>query len=157
GYEFDGWYENSGYTDPWDFVNDTIPVNGITLFAKWKPNKYTVNFDSKGGDYYPLPVTGEIDSTIARPQQPNLEGHTFRGWFKDESYTRSWVFDVDTIPLNGITLYARWVPNTYTVRFDIQADLVDPPAQSVLYGGTVPKPSPDPVLANYMFMGWYKD
>ncbi|MEH7159434.1 InlB B-repeat-containing protein, partial [Neobacillus drentensis] len=48
-YTFGGWYKDTSNTTAWDFVNDIVPANNITLYAKWTINRYTVNFDSQGG------------------------------------------------------------------------------------------------------------
>ena len=45
GYKLDGWYtkktgegNNATYEDKWDFENDKVSADGITLYAKWKKN-----------------------------------------------------------------------------------------------------------------------
>ncbi|WP_202707443.1 InlB B-repeat-containing protein, partial [Sporosalibacterium faouarense] len=34
-YEFGGWYKDKELTNKWDFANDTMPAEDITLYAKW--------------------------------------------------------------------------------------------------------------------------
>lgn len=34
GFLFEGWYKDEGYTEKWDFANDTVTLD-TTLFAKW--------------------------------------------------------------------------------------------------------------------------
>lgn len=36
-YDFEGWYRDSGYSQPWDFSQDTVSGD-MTLYAKWKWN-----------------------------------------------------------------------------------------------------------------------
>ncbi|TWP15587.1 BspA family leucine-rich repeat surface protein [TM7 phylum sp. oral taxon 353] len=38
GYTFAGWYADAALTGPWDFANDTMPDNSLTLYAKWTKN-----------------------------------------------------------------------------------------------------------------------
>ena len=35
-------------------------------------------------------------------------GYTLEGWYKDPNFTSKWDFDKDELPLEGLTLYARW-------------------------------------------------
>ena len=44
GYTLEGWYTNTSYTDKWDFKNDVLSTDNLTLYAKWvKDIKYTYN------------------------------------------------------------------------------------------------------------------
>lgn len=44
GYILEGWYTDQEFTRKWDFENDEITVDGLTLYAKWeKEIKYTYN------------------------------------------------------------------------------------------------------------------
>ena len=45
GYTFDGWYNDSAYTNAWDFENDTVDGK-VTLYAKWLKNIASI---TKGG------------------------------------------------------------------------------------------------------------
>ena len=38
GYTFVGWYTDTAFTTAWDFANDTMPDNDLTLYAKWTEN-----------------------------------------------------------------------------------------------------------------------
>ena len=38
GYIFVGWYQDSAYTDPWDFATETV-TSDMTLYAKWADEK----------------------------------------------------------------------------------------------------------------------
>ena len=44
GYTLEGWYKDSNFNYKWDFSKDEVPLEGITLYAKWnKDVKYTYN------------------------------------------------------------------------------------------------------------------
>ncbi len=44
GYILEGWYTDKEFNKKWDFENDEITVDGLTLYAKWeKEIKYTYN------------------------------------------------------------------------------------------------------------------
>ena len=36
GYQFVGWYRDAACTTAWDFSNDLVPGDGMTLYAKWE-------------------------------------------------------------------------------------------------------------------------
>ena len=48
GYHIEGWYKtktvdadgNVTYSDKWDFANDRMTLDGVTLYAKWEINRY---------------------------------------------------------------------------------------------------------------------
>ena len=48
---------------------------------------------------------------IIEPAVPTRQGYTFVGWYADAVFTRAWNFTVDTMPDNGLTLYAKWTEN----------------------------------------------
>ena len=71
--------------------------------------KYTVTFDSKGGSAV-NPITNILEgSTISLPNAPTKSGHTFEGWYKEESLTNK--FTSSTPIISNITVYAKWAQN----------------------------------------------
>ena len=109
GYTFDGWYRDSTYNSPWDF--NTAVAGSMTLYAKWKQNssvtRYTVTFDPLNGEDVIRLTNVPYGSTISRPSNPELEGYTFYGWYRDLNYSRAWDFSTDVVTENT-TLYAGW-------------------------------------------------
>ncbi|MDV0441422.1 InlB B-repeat-containing protein [Methanorbis furvi] len=71
-------------------------------------NAFRVLFDSKGGSFV-QPATGlSYGDRITKPTDPERDGYTFAGWYKDEAGTIAWVFAEDAIP-GDTTLYAKWI------------------------------------------------
>mgnify|MGYP001678175980 FL=1 len=72
--------------------------------------KHTVVFDVQGGTAI---ANQEVAYTgkIIEPAVPTRQGYTFVGWYADAVFTRAWNFTVDTMPDNGLTLYAKWTEN----------------------------------------------
>ncbi|MDE7263402.1 MAG: InlB B-repeat-containing protein [Anaeroplasmataceae bacterium] len=158
GYIFAGWFTEAAGIHEFDFVNTKITGN-ITLYAKWTPNSstsdvFTVTFNSKDGSYVPAIENILPGSKIQRPTDPIREGYRFLGWFKDENgpLRDEFNFDEEVITEN-IILYARWEVSEYKVTFS--GTTLAP--QIVPVGGKITKPSPDPVKANHIFVGWYED
>ena len=103
---FAGWFTDIALTNPYTFT--TMPLNGITLYAKWEDSisLVTVEFDfNNGGEVLVVQIT--LGNTVSKPTDPTKEGHTFAGWFTDNStFNNKWNFDN---PVNeNIKLYAKW-------------------------------------------------
>lgn len=132
------------------------PVKTLyTLFSEVVPTplNFDVYFDTEGGtDMDTLSL--EYYTFIEKPIDPQKEGYTFAGWFKESSCINPWRFDTDRVE-GATTLYAKWDINTYTVSFDtVGGSAVS--NQSVQYGESIAKPA-DPSRIGYSFSGWYQD
>ena len=99
GYTFDGWDKE---------IPATMPAENITITAKWKVNQYTITFDTAGGSAID-PITQDYGTAVTAPEAPTREGYTFDGWDKDIPLS---------MPAENVTITAKWIANTYTVKFD---------------------------------------
>ncbi len=52
------------------------------------------------------------------PEDPIKEGHTFKGWYKDEQYTQRWNFSKDIVPKKDITYPNK--PDTFPFIYNYQ-------------------------------------
>jgi uncharacterized repeat protein (TIGR02543 family) len=118
---------------------------------------YTVLFESNGGSEVPAQVVAE-GSLVSEPPAPTREGHTFDGWYADETLTVRWDFQGDSVSAD-LVLYARWTARAYTVTFDDGgADLaaVDPSSITVTYPDTTVGALPgQPQKSGFNFAGWW--
>ena len=155
GFTFDGWYEDSTFSKKFDF--NTPITNSMTLYAKWTENKYTITFDTKGGNTI-APVTVKEGEKVSEPTPaPTKEGFTFDGWYTDDTYTTKYNFE-DAVTKN-ITLYAKWnevVVTKYTVTFDTKGGNTIAPV-TVKEGEKVAEPTTAPTKEGFTFDGWYQD
>jgi uncharacterized repeat protein (TIGR02543 family) len=84
GYTFEGWYtDNTTFENQFDFTNTAI-TGDITLFAKWKIERYIATFNSQDGSNV-IGKLVEYDSTITAPTTPTMPGYKFVGWYKEAS------------------------------------------------------------------------
>ena len=127
GYTFTGWTTTEDgtevtYTDG-QLVLNLLETGSMTLYAKWAPNNYTVEYDNNTG-------SGEMESqAFVYDTSQNLsvntftkKGYTFTGWSttkngKAESYTDGQLV-LNLLEKGSMTLYAQWIPNNYTIEFD---------------------------------------
>jgi len=93
-------------------------TDNITLFAKWTPVpvNYTVTFKTNGGKEEIKAQTVESGKKATKPADPTKDGNTFAGWFSDKALTKA--YDFSTPVTDNITVYAKWTPDSWTVKFD---------------------------------------
>jgi|GEM_PF-6147494 len=116
GYHFVNWTAPAGSFG--DANNSsttfTMPAQAVTVTANFAIDTFTVTFNSEGGSAV-APLTGiAYGGTITAPADPAYTGHTFAGWYKEDTYINPWVFSSDTVT-SDITLYAKWTINQYTI------------------------------------------
>ena len=114
GYLLAGWFTEPEYTTPWDFQTNTVPDHDVSLYAKWNPIQYTVEFNANGGtgtlgtQVHAYNETKQLDANTF-----TKDGYTFLGWAT--SPTGAVVYanmaSVNNLAMqNGatVTLYAKW-------------------------------------------------
>ncbi|MBS7528123.1 InlB B-repeat-containing protein, partial [Fusibacter paucivorans] len=156
GYSFGGWYTDDGiFSDAWNFINDTMPANDLSLYAKWTINAYDVTYNSNSGSS----VTGEAvnyNTAFTKPTDPTRTGYSFGGWYTDDNtFADAWDFDNDTMPASDLSLYAKWTINAYDVTYNSNGGS-SITGVAVNYNSTFTKPT-DPTRTGYSFGGWYTD
>ena len=57
--------------------------------------------------FYPASLKTDAGSTISKPEDPEVSGHVFRGWYKDFNCKFAWDFDTDTVT-RDLVLFAGW-------------------------------------------------
>ena len=171
GYQFSGWNTKAdgtgaGYRDQGDVLNLTTNANEtITLYAQWKANKYTINFDKNATD-----ATGTMDlqevsfgeETPLNANQFVRTGYMFAGWNLRANGTGNAYTDkqpiLNLVMVDGgeITLYAQWTPITYTVSFDSGAfnTTGTMESQTFAYNQTAALNANQFVRDGYLFEGW---
>ena len=134
GFDFGGWYKDSGCITEWNFDTDTV-IADMTLYAKWTeiPETYTITFDSNGGTPTGMTeVTGTEGKLTEFPDDPAMEGYSFAGWYTQaEDGTE---IALDTVFTEDTTVYAHWTDGPGPV---IMATVTFEPSS----GGSVSVPS----------------
>lgn len=102
-YEFKGWYTNEELTN--EFMFDEAVYDDITLYAKWELIKYTITFDSNGGNEIETITISCLETPISL-ETPVKTGYEFKGWYIDEDLYE--LFDNTKCLKDDITLYAKW-------------------------------------------------
>ena len=86
-------------------ANDLQSIFVDTVMVE-KLRDCTVTFEENGGSPVEDAVV-QIHDVVVDPGIPYKEGFVFDGWFTDNSFSRIWDFDNDTVE-GDMTLYAKW-------------------------------------------------
>ena len=168
GYHFKGWATSPNgsvaYSDEKNVNNLTTTHEAtIDLYAVWEINTYSIAFNANGG-------TGSISNlAMTYGTAKNLTantftrtGYTFNGWNTADngsgtSYTDAQSVNNLTTTNNAtVTLYAKWVANSYTVNFNANGGTVGTASKSVTYDATYGD-LPIPTRSGYTFAGWFTE
>ena len=167
-------YDVAGSGAVWQYAGN------ITLYAHWNyTGTAVITFDSQGGTttLKTLTVTygSNTNNRLDTTTNPTKTGYTFDGWFdapeggtqvykvsngsciKGEYWTNAWEVAGTGATWQGpkeLTLYAQWIPNSYTVTFDANGGSVDTAEKSVKYSRSYGDLT-TPVRTGYVFAGWY--
>ena len=148
GYTFINWYKDEGRTITYNF--DEKVYADVTLYASWKVNKYTVTYNTNGGNSIEKSEV-EYGSIVPRPTDPEKEGYTFIGWQTIEGET----YNFGVMPSENITIYASWKANRYRISFESNGGSEVSPIEG-MFGEEIEAPD-IPEKDDYKFAGWYKD
>ena len=179
-------YENkstgTGYTVT---VEEFIEISGFTFDAErsakvgdsfngakfyYTRNSYNLKFynynayvDGKGGS---VQYEAPLSSYYFEPEYPaNLEknAYVFDGWYTTAGCYEGSKADLNTMtmPASDVILYAKWVPNTHTVKAYQTKDALENGEDAlhtydnVPHGTTVTPTPADPKRDPYKFVGWF--
>ena len=149
----------------------TMTANNLVLYAIWNPNSNPVTYHANGGTgtvpedanspYTPgtnVTVLGNTGSPVLAKQY-----HTFGGWntLANGSGTSYQPADVFSMPSSSVTLYALWIPDTYTLTYDanggsgnVPVDATSPYAVGATVTVTGNVGSPALTKQYHTFGGW---
>ncbi|SHF20384.1 InlB B-repeat-containing protein, partial [Alkalibacter saccharofermentans] len=143
GYSFKGW----------DKAFDNV-TEDMDVFAYYKANEYIIAFNENGGSKIGA-IKSEFEKTIPIPEDPNKEGYVVEGWYKNAALTEKWNFRKDTVPLNGLTLYAKWIVEDYSINYELNGgkNHFDAPTSYNIESEAISLKAPE--KEGYMFVGWF--
>lgn len=116
----------------------------------------TISFDSNGGSTVD-PLTRKEGTVLPVLDIPTKTGYTFEGWYTDPACKNK--FTSTTVSESDLTLFAKWMANTYTITFNVNGgnELSDTDkTKDVTYGNTYGT-LPTPTRSGYGFVGWYTE
>lgn len=75
---------------------------------------YTIKFETNGGSSVKNQTVVK-NNKVSSPVNPTREGYVFDGWYTDKGLTKK--YDFDTKVTGSLTLYAKWVEETWENPF----------------------------------------
>ena len=158
GYTLDSWNTSpsgNGVRYNLDAWQSSI-TKDITLYAIWQINTWTVSYDANGGINAPSSQTKYYNESLTLSYYaPTKTGYTFLYWNTSIYGSGTTYYPGDSYTLNSnVTLYAQWIVNTYTVKFDANGGNCSISSKNVNYNnsiGTLPVAK----RTGYIFNGWY--
>lgn len=171
GYTWSGWSTNSdgtgtSYTDGQRVENLTDTNNGsVTLYAKWVPNAYKIQFDKNRADASGTTASMSMEYGTAKNLTDNgfsSPSSKFVGWNTKPNGTGTsysngqLVKNLTSAPNDIVTLYAKWATNTYTVTFVDGLDGNTLKSEEVGYGTSATAPDA-PTHKGYTDNGWDRE
>ena len=142
----------------WTEWGTTAPVSGETrvyetntVYRYSVQNYHIVDIIDGFGD---MPMTSLVKhGSVIDTSSLETEGYIFNGLYTDEALTKS--FGATTPITARVTLYAKYTPKKYTVRFQMQ-DGTEVETQTVNYFEAAVEPDVDSV-PGWTFVRWDKD
>ncbi len=137
----------------WDKAFDNV-TEDMNVFAYYEAKEYIIAFDENGGSEIE-DIKGEFEKTISMPEDPNKEGYVVEGWYKNAALTDKWNFSKDTVPLNGLTLYVKWIVEDYSINYELNGgkNHFDAPTSYNIESEAISLKAPE--KEGYMFIGWF--
>jgi uncharacterized repeat protein (TIGR02543 family) len=162
GYTFGGWNtaaDGSG-TAYSAAAAIQMPKDGLTLYAVWTANQFTLTYNANGGSGAPvseLRNSGAVANLSATT--PTRSGYSFAGWTPnaDGTGTNKSAGASYTMPGANTTLYAQWTLVTTTIAYDGNSSTSgSAPSSSSAAAGSTTTTATAGTLARsgYTFAGW---
>lgn len=157
GYDFAGWNEAADNTGASHAEGESLTLtDNKELFAQWTLQHYTISYINNGGE-------GSMESqayVYGTPQNLTANtftktGHVFNGW--NTNADGSGIAYADQYNLSAtsnLTLYAQWVPETYTLTFMANNGTADQATQTFTYGQSQNLMSNPFTYTGYNFADW---
>ena len=134
---------------------DSVPADVTTLTVQWTAPTYTVTLNTNGGTINSGNVTGYtygVGATLPTADDMTYTGHTFKGWYDNESLTGSPVMAIGGTETGYKEYWAKWEINQYTITVKPENGKADITITQD-YGTAITAPA-DPTREGYTFTGW---
>ena len=135
---------------------DSVPADVTALTGQWTAPTYTVTLHANGGTINSGNVTGYtygVGATLPTADDMTYTGHTFKGWYDNESLTGSPVTAIGDTETGNKEYWAKWEINQYTVTVKPENGKAD---ITITQDYGTPITAPALTRDGYQFNGWDK-
>ena len=133
-----------------------VPAEVTTLTVQWTAPTYTVTLNTNGGTINSGNVTEYtygVGATLPAADDMTYTGHTFKGWYDNESLTGSPVTAIGNTETGNKEYWAKWEINQYTVTVKPENGEAD---ITITQDYGTPITAPTLTREGYQFNGWDK-
>ena len=156
GYDFAGWYSDSRFSKRYYRIYSGSYDN-LTLYAKWTPTAYSIEYDLNGGKNNSLnPSRYTVESSEIVLREASKIGYNFVGWYADETFSKK-VEKIEKGTLGRKKFYAKWTPTVYNIEYGLNGgenNSLNPLTYTIESENIVLQ---IPSKEGYGFDGWYLD
>lgn len=134
---------------------DSVPADVTALTVQWTAPTYTVTLNTNGSTINSGNVTGYtygVGATLPTADDMTYTGHTFKGWYDNESLTGSPVTAIGGTETGNKEYWVKWEINQYTITVKPENGKADITITQD-YGTAITAPEA-PTREGYTFMGW---
>ena len=132
-----------------------VPAEVTKLTVQWTAPTYAVTLNTNGGTINSGNVTGYtygVGATLPTADDMTYTGHTFKGWYDNESLTGSPVMAIGGTETGNKEYWAKWEINQYTITVKPENGKADITITQD-YGTAITAPA-DPTREGYTFIDW---
>ena len=155
-----GWSTSDGGAKAYDLGASYTVDADLALYPFWTAHTYMVTLDRQRGGGGTASVTATYGSAMPSITVPTRTGYTFGGYYTGANgsgtqyYTASGASARTWDKTSAMTLYAKWIANTYMVTLDHQSGGGGSTSVTATYGDEMPSITV-PTKAGYTFGGYY--
>lgn len=155
GYTLKGWFTAASGGTQITSTSTVTTAGNHTLYAQWTPNTFTITYDANGGNT-PTPTTTSVtyNSTYGTLATCTRTGYTFKGWFTAASGGTQITSSSTVTITRAQTLYAQWIPITYTIAYNANGGTGTMASSSHQYGVAKNLTTNTFTHLGYTFIGW---
>lgn len=134
----------------------SVPADVTELTVQWTAPTYAVTLNTNGGTINNGNVTEYtygVGATLPAADDMTYTGHTFKGWYDNESLTGSPVTAIGDTETGNKEYWAKWEINQYTIIYDLAGGTVEgnPDTYTIKTGAFTLR---NPTKSGYTFTGW---
>ena len=137
-----------------------IGAGDAALYAIWNAETYSVILDQQEGSGGTTEISAKFDASMPSATAPSRTGYTFGGYFSEtlgtgSQYYSNTMASLKTWDIGGdTTLYAYWIPNSYTVTLDSRGGSGGSASVVAYFGSSMPSATA-PALFEHTLLGYY--
>ena len=135
---------------------DNVPADVTALTVQWTAPTYAVTLHTNDGTINNGNVTEYtygVGATLPTADDMTYTGHTFKGWYDNESLTGSSVTAIGSTETGDKEYWAKWEINQYTITYDLAGGTVEGNPNTYTIE-TVAFTLKNPTKSGYTFTGW---